>query len=393
MLAWLAPVLVFGLVVFVHELGHFIAAKLTGVYAPRFAIGFGRAIWKWRRGETEYLIGMIPLGGYVRMASKEDEAQAFLEGGNEAGVDTSREDYDPDAMIPFGPKPIPENRWFESKSLAARLFIMLAGVTMNTILTLVILIGLFKYQGVPVMDAKGLAQVVPVIEQVLPGRPAAKAGIQVGDSIVAINGQPVKDWEFMHGLISNSAGQPLVLKVIRNGQPRQFTMTPMQDTITNPDTKKLEQVGRIGIAPRALLRNATFAEAVAGGWDMTWHMGGLVFTSLKEIASKPRMASELGGPILIAQQSVEAAHGGLETLLTLIALISINVAVFNLLPIPILDGGQIVINILETIKGSAFSPKTREYILRTGLAFIGLIFALVMFNDLKRLVVGFFTGS
>ena len=116
MLSWLAPIIVFGLVVFVHELGHFIAAKLTGVYAPRFSIGFGPSLWKRRFGETEYVLAALPLGGYVRMASREDEATAFLEGGSENSATTpggAKDGYDPNAMIPFGPKPIPEARWFE----------------------------------------------------------------------------------------------------------------------------------------------------------------------------------------------------------------------------------------------------------------------------------------
>src|SRR5499427_2447005 len=138
--AILAPVLVFGLVIFVHELGHFIAAKALGVYAPRFSIGFGPAIFRKRRGETEYILAWLPLGVYVRMASRHDAETAFLEGGNEESTarQTTDPDFDPNAMIPFGPKPVPENRWFESKSLAARIFIMIAGVVMNIVLAVVV---------------------------------------------------------------------------------------------------------------------------------------------------------------------------------------------------------------------------------------------------------------
>src|SRR5689334_9044709 len=138
LLAYIAPIFVFGLVVFVHELGHFLAAKATGVYAPRFSIGFGKALWRRRYGETEYVLAALPIGGYVRMASRDDEASAFLEGGNEVQLAPDGKPFDPNAMMPFGPKPIPENRWFESKPLAARLFILMAGVTMNIILALVV---------------------------------------------------------------------------------------------------------------------------------------------------------------------------------------------------------------------------------------------------------------
>jgi regulator of sigma E protease len=166
MLSWLAPVLVFGLVVLVHELGHFIAAKWLGVYAPRFSIGFGPALWRRRFGETEYILAALPLGGFVRMASREDEATAFLEGGSEQqkvpavgasssptitgehhAVEAKPKDWDPNAMIPFGPKPVPEDRWFESKPLWGRLIIMLAGVTMNAVLALVVSTGLFMGYG------------------------------------------------------------------------------------------------------------------------------------------------------------------------------------------------------------------------------------------------------
>jgi regulator of sigma E protease len=134
MLAILAPILVFGLVIFVHELGHFLAAKAVGVYAPRFSIGFGPTLWRRRRGETEYVLAALPLGGYVRMASRLDQETAFLEGGSETTGARAKDDpdYDPNAMIPFGPKPVPEHRWFESKPLWARMFILLAGVDDGT---------------------------------------------------------------------------------------------------------------------------------------------------------------------------------------------------------------------------------------------------------------------
>src|SRR5512141_416005 len=165
MLAWLAPVRVLGLVVFVHELGHFLAAKWMGVYAPRFSVGFGPALWKRRHGETEYVLAALPLGGYVRMASRDDETMARIEGGKPEGVAseqvrmaagavsgpvaTNPADWDENAMVPFGPKPVPSDRWFESKPLYARVVIMLAGVTMNVLLTLVVSTGVFAYYGRP----------------------------------------------------------------------------------------------------------------------------------------------------------------------------------------------------------------------------------------------------
>ena len=398
MLTWLAPLIVFGLVVFVHELGHFLAAKAMGVYAPRFSIGFGPALWRKRWGETEYVLALLPLGGYVRMASREDQATAFLEGGSEErdvpevganavpatvrGTEGSR-DWDPDAMKPFGPKPIPEHRWFESKRLVARLFILIAGVTMNAVLAVVLEIG--------TVAAYGRAYLPAVVDSVVPGNPAARAGLLRGDSIVAIDGMPVTEWQELLGRVSASAGRTIDLEVVRNGERRTLRVSPEARDVESQITGRKERVGRMGAAPRGKLarEHLAFPDAVAAGWDKTWENASGIVQIVRGLFSGAVSTSQLGGPISIGVVSVQAAQGGLETLLMLIAFLSINVAVLNLLPVPILDGGQILLNILETAKGSAFSARTREYILRAGLLAIALLFALVMFNDIKGLIQRF----
>ena len=381
MLAYIAPLFVFGLVVFVHELGHFLAAKAVGVYTPRFSIGFGKALWRRRRGETEYVLAWLPIGGYVRMASREDEVTAFLEGGAENSaiqVAPGGEPLDPEAMIPFGPKPIPPNRWFESKPLWARMLILLSGVTMNVILAFVVTTGMFIHYGNPYLSTTA--------DSLFAGRPAALAGLQHGDSIVAIDGTKV-DWEGLVNKVSASPGVPLRFEVLRKGELRRIDVTPAADTAMNPSTGKVENVGRIGIVPIQESKPVGIGEAITSGGRATWMMAGTVIEALRGLATRKVSASELGGPIMIAQASVQAARGGAEQLLFLIALISTNLAVFNLLPIPVLDGGQIAINVLESLKGSAFSSRTRKYILRTGLAAVLLLFALVTYNDIRRLIV------
>jgi regulator of sigma E protease len=382
MLAYIAPIFVFGLVVFVHELGHFLAAKAVGVYTPRFSIGFGKALFRRRYGETEYILAALPIGGYVRMASRDDEATAFLEGGSENAathtVDGTK--LDPEAMIPFGPKPIPQNRWFESKPLWARMLILLSGVTMNIVLALVVTTGMFAHYGTPYLSTTA--------DSLFAGKPGAMAGLQHGDSIAAIDGKHV-DWVGFVKKVSASPGIPLQFDVIRNGQHVSYRITPAADTATNPSTGKVDSVGRIGILPVQLALPVTMGEAVVSGWRATWRMAGTVIEALNGLATRRVSASELGGPIMIAQASVQAARGGSEQLFFLIALISTNLAVFNLLPIPVLDGGQIIIALLEGIKGRQFSLKTREYILRAGIFAVLLLFALVTYNDLRRLVVSF----
>ena len=398
MLSWLAPILVFGLVVLVHELGHFMAAKWLGVYAPRFSIGFGPALWKRRIGETEYVLAALPLGGFVRMASREDEATAFLEGGAEeqkvpavgasssptiAGephvVEAQPKDWDPNAMVPFGPKPVPADRWFESKPLWGRLIIMLAGVTMNVILALVVSTGLFA--------GYGRAYTPAVVDSIVPGRPAELAGLQKGDSIVAVNGTSVQRWTQVTEVISQSAGQEIALDVVRSGSRLTVRVTPELRTDTT-DIGTTAEVGRIGAASttRIARESMSLGESTVAGWNATWNMGGAVVRVVKGLLTGQVSVSQLGGPITIGRVSVEAARSGLESLWSLIAFLSINVAVLNMLPIPILDGGQILMNVAEGIKGSAFSARTREYIMRAGLVAIALLFALVMFNDVKGLI-------
>ena len=395
MLIWLAPILVFGLVVFVHELGHFLAAKALGVYAPRFSIGFGPALWRRRWGETEYILALLPLGGYVRMASRQDQATAFLEGGNEdrevtevganavpptiTGPERER-DWDPNAMKPFGPKPVPDHRWFESKPLVGRLFILVAGVTMNVILTLVINVGSVAHYG--------RLYTPPVVDTVLEGRPAALAGLQRGDSIVAIDGSPVTEWQQLIDRVSASPGRTIALEVVRDGSRRTVSVRPEEREVQNELTGRKVRLGRVGAGPvrRFAREQIPFADAVVIGSDSTWKQASGIVDLVRGIFAGDVSTSQLGGPIAIAQVSVQAARYGLETLFGLIALLSINVAVLNMLPVPILDGGQILLNVLEAAKGSAFSERTREYILRVGLVAIALLFVLVMFNDLKGIV-------
>lgn len=471
MLGILAPLLVFGIVIFVHELGHFMAAKWLGVYAPRFSVGFGPTLWKRRRGETEYVLAALPLGGYVRMASRHDEEAAILEGGSEEKSARAEEDpdYDPEAMLPFGPKPIPAERWFESKPLWARLVILLAGVFMNVVLTLVVNTGLMMHygnailpttvvgevdsvafapalprqlqtgdtiravNGTPVTTWNGVLEQMeaaagadsivlttsrgevavetggrasrvrelagaiqvfhpPVIGEVLPGRPAERAGLQAGDTVVAIGGEPVATWPGMVARVGANAGREIVMTVRRSGETREIAVTPAPTDEPDPATGKITKVGRIGAGTVDLTHREPigFGEAAAAGWTVTWRMGGAIVGFVRGLFAGDVSVSQLGGPIAITQASVEAGQAGMERLMGLIALLSINVAILNLLPIPILDGGQVLLNIAESAKGSPFSLRTREYILRVGLAAIALLFALVMFNDLGSLFRRFF---
>jgi regulator of sigma E protease len=466
MLAIVAPIIVFGLVIFVHELGHFVAAKLVGVYAPRFSIGFGPALFRRRRGETEYVLAALPLGGYVRMASRHDAEAALIEGGSEEASALRPGDagYDPDAMMPFGPRPVPEDRWFESKGLPARLFIMIAGVVMNVVLAYAVFVTLNLRYGQPVLPSRVVDSVTvlpgapalselhrgdtitgvngapvrnwnevaervaetgtgtlsirtnrgevrvpvggpgrpsgtdvagaigvslpPVIGDVVPGTPAARAGLVSGDSIASIDGTPLTGWSDLLDRVSASPGRELRFEVVREGKPLTLVLRPESTSVRDPRTNTARMVGRIGAynSTVSIREPMPAGRALTLAAQQTWATSTTIVDVVRKLVTREVALDQLGGPIAITRASVAAAKSGLENLLGLIALLSVNVAVLNLLPIPILDGGQILINVAEAAKGTPFSMRTREYILRVGLVVILMIFVLSTFNDLKALL-------
>ncbi len=383
LLPLLAPLLVFGIVVFVHELGHFLAAKAVGIYAPVFSLGWGRRVWGVRRGETDYRLSLFPIGGFVRMASREDEEMAAFEGGTgrgklaadgvpkgEPGVA-----WDPEAMVPFGPKPVPSSRWFESKSLGAKLLVMLAGVTMNFLLAIVVVTGLRLVNGAPNPSA--------VIGAVLPDTPAAAAGLVAGDSIVAIDGAPVAAWTDLVALVTPKATVPLEFQFIRAGAPQSVRITPAEAKETNPETGVVTTVGRIGASSSRM--SVGPVAALGDGVTYTWDTVVSTFDVLGGLLSGKVSPKQLGGPIMIAQASFQTAKaGGLSSVLMLMALISVNIAVLNLLPVPVLDGGQVVLAVLESARGKPLGERAKGAIMYAGIGLVLLLLITTTFNDLAR---------
>ena len=385
---YIAPLLVFGLVVFVHELGHFIAAKLTGVYAPVFSLGWGNRLFGVRRGETDYRVSLIPLGGYVRMASRDDESMAGIEGGSDRGslgsamerpADVSPALWDAQSMAPFGPKAVPADRWVENKSTSARVFILLAGVIMNIVLTLIVSTGIYYKAGNTYVPA--------VIDSVVPGAPAALAGLIGGDRIVGINGHPIRAWDEVLDEVAPVTSGTLRLEIQRGDSRFTKELTPQTAEVDDPVTGAKKTVGRIGIQVRAATVNEKLGlvGAMTAGGNATWRMAKSVASVLGGLATGQVSAKNLGGPIQIARTSVQAAKSGPETLWSLIAFLSLNIAILNLVPIPVLDGGQILIVLAERVKGSAFSARVREGFARVGVLAVLALIVLVTFNDLRNL--------
>ncbi len=383
---YIAPLLVFGLVVFVHELGHFLAAKMAGVYAPVFSLGWGRRIFGWRRGETDYRVSLIPLGGYVRMATREDDSMAGIEGGADRGsfegsserpADVPEALWDAQAMAPFGPKAVPEDRWVESKSVGARVFILSAGVFMNIVLTLFVSSGIFYVYG----DAYRPA----VIDSVVVGAPAAVAGLRAGDRIIGVNGEAVRAWDQVVDRISPVTDGAVTLDVQRGTERLAVSVSPQATDVDDPATGAKRRVGRVGIQVRDSIARESIGivRSLSLGTAATWGMTKSVAGVLKGLVTGQVSAKNLGGPIQIARTSVQAARRGAETLWSLIAFLSLNIAILNLVPIPVLDGGQILLVLAEAIKGRAFSARTREAFARVGVLAVLALILLVTFNDIR----------
>ncbi|MES3032924.1 MAG: RIP metalloprotease RseP [Gemmatimonadota bacterium] len=391
----LSPLLVFGLVVFVHELGHFLAAKAVGIYAPVFSLGWGRRIWGRRSGETDYRLSMFPIGGYVRMASREDEAMAAFEGGGGRG--TLDEEaakpkgepgipWDPAALVPFGPKPVPSDRWFESKPLWAKLVVMLAGVTMNFLLAIVVITALRISSGMP--------STAPVIGSVLKGSPAEKAGLLAGDSVVSIGGKAIAQWRDLVGVLEPQAGVPLPVAIVRGGAPTTLTVTPRVTVDTNPETGAVTTLGKIGASGSRLPVGPV--EALREGVAGTWEIVVATVDVLGKLLTGKVSPKQLGGPLMIAQASVQSAQaGGLEAVLGLLALISVNIAVLNLLPVPVLDGGQVILAVLESVRGRPLGERAKGIVMYAGVGLVLLLLVTTTFNDIARIgsqLMGHFRG-
>ena len=387
---YLAPFLVFGLVVFVHELGHFLAAKLTGVYAPVFSLGWGSRLFGFRRGETDYRVSWFPIGGYVRMATREDESMAGIEGGRDRGELEGAEStapklasalWDENSMAPFGPKAVPQSRWVESKSTSARVFIMSAGVIMNVLLTIFVLGTQSFLAGNPYSPA--------IVDSAATGMPAAAAGLMKGDVIVSVNGTRITRWDQAVAQIAPTTEGNITLELQRGAERLTREITPQVFKITDSTTGLKRTVARVGIVARTdtIAYNRGVGGAVAFGTRRTWEMTKDIGAVLKGLVVGDLSPKNLAGPITIARASVSQAEAGAASLWYLIAFLSLNIGIINLVPIPVLDGGQILLVLAERIKGSAFSSGVREGFARVGVFAVLGLFMLVMFNDVKAWIV------
>ena len=342
-------VLVLGVLIFVHELGHFLVAKRAGVSVLKFSLGFGPKIAGFTRGGTEYLLSAIPLGGYVKMLGEDPKEEvADLE------------------------------RSFSAKPIGWRSLIILAGPGSNFLLAIAIFWVVFMV-GVPTLTTK--------VGEVMEGFPAREAGLLRGDRIVAIEGQPIEKWEELAKQIHQSPGRPVRLTVEREGQRFDLAVAPKATKQKNLFGEE-QEIGLLGIAPaEEFLTERTnpitaFGRAVYKTYDLSL----LILITFGKLLQGVVPAKTIGGPLLVAQMAGEQASLGVLNLLVFTALLSINLAILNLLPIPILDGGHLFFALIEAARGKPVSLKKREMAQQVGLVLLVALMIFAFYNDIFRLL-------
>jgi len=355
-----ATIVCLGVLIFVHELGHFLAAKSVDIEVSRFSIGFGPKIVGFTRGETEYVISAIPLGGYVKMEGMvgEDVVEPI-----EGRSDPERQ---------------PSPRDFDQKPLWARFYVIIAGVVMNTLFAVVVFSLIAGLNGIN----------IPLVSGVVAGSPAEAAGIQAGDLIVSVEGRAVDDFADVGRDIRVRPDEEITMDVRRGEQLLNFRLTTGSEMQWSELNKDSVAVGVIGVQTnpeqthRALGPVAALGAGLSETWAWTVNIGGFV----GRIFSGQDSASELGGPILIGQMSGQFARLGLLPFLSFMAIISVNLAVLNLLPIPVLDGGHLLFLAVEGIRGREVSVEQRIRLTQVGMLFVLGLMVLAIANDIFRLL-------
>ncbi len=341
------PILVLCVLIFVHELGHFLVAKKLGVGVEKFSLGFGPKIFGKKMGETEYLISAVPLGGYVKLTGEDPDEEC--------------EDRE---------------HSFTEASVWRRLAIVSAGPFFN-LLFAVLIFTLVYMLGVPSLSS--------VVGKVRIESPAIKAGLKANDKIVAIDGKEITLWDELREIVHNSPNKELVLKVERNSQELEIKVTPESQQTKNLFGEPIT-VGLIGIEPTSNLITEKYdpITSVYKGFQKTWEITYLTIISIKKLIQRVIPADNIGGPIFILKMAGDQAKVGLLSLAFFIALLSINLGILNLLPIPILDGGHILFFLIEALIGKPIAAKKREVAQQVGIAMLISLMVFAFYNDIMR---------
>lgn len=346
--------IVLSILVLIHEFGHFIVAKKTGVRVEKFSFGFGPKIFSLKKGGTEYLISAIPLGGYVKMAG--DEPGEALKG----------------------------ERWeFLSRKISERFNIIFAGPLLNYLLAFFIFSVIFMF-GSPTLTTE--------VGSLLNDYPAVKSGIEVGDKVIQVDGVDVKYWEDMTSIIHKHLEGPIKLKVLRKGSAMDFQIQPIIRDVKDI-FGKTNRIALLGVAPSQKIENVKygFFESFGMGFKKLIDLTVVTYKALWSIITgKLSLKESMTGPIGIFIITGKAAEMGLIYLAHLMGLLSASLAIFNLLPLPVLDGGHILFLFIEKLRGKPLSVRTQEIIANLGVAFLILLTVFIFYNDIIKF--GLFKG-
>jgi len=349
----IAVLLVLGGLIFFHELGHFLMARTLGIGVKAFALGFGPRIFSFTMGMTEYRLCAVPLGGYVMLAGESPENEE-----------------DP---------AIPTDRLFSARPVWQRMAVVAAGPMANFLLAWGLYWALFASQG-----QMGLA---PVIEKVLPETPAASAHLAPGDTILTVDGKPIIFWEELTEMIQAAEGRTLALGIKRGQERLTVSVAPEMRPRKNifGETVSTPMMG-IMAAKEIVTVELTAAQSLKVSGKETWRAVVGMVTALIKMVERVIPADAIGGPILIAQLISKEAQTGIVGLIALTAALSANLGFVNLLPIPVLDGGHLVIFGLEAVTRKPLSLRARAAAIRVGIAMLAALMILATYNDLRRLL-------
>jgi regulator of sigma E protease len=350
----MAFVIVLGILVFFHELGHFLVARFFGVGVETFSLGFGPKIYQRRVGFTQYCISLIPLGGYVKMV------------GEEPGAPLAETD------IPLS---------FNHKKLYQKILIVAAGPLFNFLLAFLIFYAIFQFSG--------LYFVKPVVGEVGANSPAQAAGMYTGDLVVAIDGKPVTSWDDMVTLIGDGSGEVLAIQVERGGRDHLLQVHPETRVSKNIFGEDINRF-MIGVAASGDVTHISLnpLQALWHGGLRTWDISKLTVLSVVKIFQGSVSADSLGGPIMIAQMAGKQAKAGVASFFFFIAMLSVNLGIINLFPVPVLDGGHILFFCYEAVTGKAADEKFREQANRLGMGLLLALMVFVFYNDIIRIFNG-----
>ena len=411
--------IVFGVLVIVHEFGHFFFAKRSGILVREFSIGMGpKLIAHMGKDGTTYTLRLLPIGGYVRMAGLEDEETELSPGmplsveltpknevrrinvskkvqlpnsipmelisadladdlvikgyvnGDESQEMTYKVQHDATVIEENGTEVriAPRDVQFQSAKLGSRILTNFAGPMNNFILTVVLFIALaFLQGGVAVYNTNQIGEVQE-------NSPAATAGLEDNDTILAVDGKKISSWDDLTNTVTKKPGKELTVLIEQDGKEKTVQMTPK--TIKSNG----EKVGQIGVGP---YMKTDFGDKVIGGLTQSWDMVKRIFSALGSLFTGFSL-DKLGGPVMMYQMSAEASRAGVKTVIYLMALLSVNLGIVNLLPIPAFDGGKILLNLIEGIRGKPLDPDKEGMITMIGFGFIMLLMILVTWNDIQR---------